>query len=458
MSAWHGLSRRSFVTGVGSALALGVPWELLRAEVVPTLSLLPFLARPTRNSILVNARNGHMDAEVLLEFRPLRSRDSPGASGASDWIASGSKRSVEAGEFVDWDVGGLEAGAAYEYRVQMALAGGDPLPVATGRFTTQRTGEDSFTAALMTDAHTGAFHDGQAPIQVLDEVTRNVRQDRPEFVLALGDNVAWPTSRNLPQTDDVGARRAYDMYRRHTAPLTTSCPHFGLIGNWEGETGKVPEASSDLVAAVRHQYTPGPNDQTYAQGGSPNEDYYAFDWGPVLFVVLNVQSYTEPSGEAASVRDDVTIVEDWTLGGVQFEWMERVLKESDHPFKFICIHHAVGGNAANETETLYGRGGGRAANVGEQGLVHEMMQDLGVQIFFHGHDHVFVDQVVDGIHYTMPGSCGAPWRFGREITGYRRHWADAGHGRLIVRPDQATVEFVSQAGQVIHEFAVTPGR
>jgi len=443
---------------VGSARALGVPWELLRAEVVPTLSLLPFLARPTRNSILVNARNGHMDAEVLLEFRPLRSRDSPGASGASDWIASGSKRSVEAGEFVDWDVGGLEAGAAYEYRVQMALAGGDPLPVATGRFTTQRTGEDSFTAALMTDAHPGAFHDGQAPIQVLDEVTRNVRQDRPEFVLALGDNVAWPTSRNLPQTDDVGARRAYDMYRRHTAPLTTSCPHFGLIGNWEGETGKVPEASSDLVAVVRHQYTPGPNDQTYAQGGSPNEDYYAFDWGPVLFVVLNVQSYTEPSGEAASVRDDVTIVEDWTLGGVQFEWMERVLKESDHPFKFICIHHAVGGNAANETETLYGRGGGRAANVGEQGLVHEMMQDLGVQIFFHGHDHVFVDQVVDGIHYTMPGSCGAPWRFGREITGYRRHWADAGHGRLIVRPDQATVEFVSQAGQVIHEFAVTPGR
>jgi hypothetical protein len=85
-----------------------------------------------------------------------------------------------------------------------------------------------------------------------------------------------------------------------------------------------------------------------------------------------------------------------------------------------------------------------------------MMQDLGVQIFFHGHDHIFVDQVVDSIHYTMPGSCGAPWRFGREITGYRRRWADAGHGRLIVRPDLATVEFVSQAGQVIHEFSVTP--
>jgi hypothetical protein len=52
-SGRQGVSRRSFVTGVSSALALGVPWELLRAEVVPTLSLLPFLARPTTCSILV---------------------------------------------------------------------------------------------------------------------------------------------------------------------------------------------------------------------------------------------------------------------------------------------------------------------------------------------------------------------------------------------------------------------
>ena len=101
-------------------------------------------------------------------------------------------------------------------------------------------------------------------------------------------------------------------------------------------------------------------------------------------------------------------------------------------------------------------GGGRAAKVGEQRLIHEMMQDLGVQIFFHGHDHVFVDEVVDGVHYTMPGSCGAPWKFGRDITGYRRHWADSGHGRLTVRPDRATTEFVNQAGQVIHEFTVLP--
>ena len=451
MSPWHrGVSRRSFLTGVSSALALGVPWELLRAEVVPTLSLLPFLARPTTSSILVTAQNGHMDARASLQIR------SRGESGPDSWMDAQQARSVSAGEFLNWNLQGLAAGSGYEYQVLMATQGGDPAAVATGTFTTQRTGETGFTAALMTDAHTGTFIEGNRPIEVLDDVVRNVRRERADFVLALGDNVAWPTSRNSPQLDDVGATRAYDMYRRHLAPLSMSCPHFGLIGNWEGESGKVPADSAARVAAVRHKYTPNPDDRTYGQGGSPNEDYFAFDWGPVLFVMLNVQSYTTPSGEKASARDDVTVVEDWTLGTDQFSWMEAVLRASDHPYKFICCHHAVGGNAANETETLYGRGGARAAEVGEQRLIHEMMQDLGVQIFFHGHDHVFVDEVVDGVHYTMPGSCGAPWKFGRDITGYRRHWADSGHGRLMVRPDRATVEFVSQAGQVLHEFTVLP--
>ena len=52
---------------------------------------------------------------------------------------------------------------------------------------------------------------------------------------------------------------------------------------------------------------------------------------------------------------------------------------------------------------------------------------------------------------------GAPWKFGREITGYRSYWPDSGHGRLTVRPNLATVEFVSQQGRVFHRFAVEPG-
>lgn len=441
------LSRRSFLSGVTGAVALGLPGKVVGSERVPMLSLLPFLARPTERSIVVNARNGHADADAHLEFRPW---------GEGQWMPSGPELRVAAGDFLDWKLEGLEPASSYQYRVRMAVPGGDPGAVAQGRFTTQRAGESTFRAALITDAHTGAFVDGTGPIEVLDEVVRNVRMDRPDFVIALGDNVAWPTSRNSSQLDDVGATRAYTMYRRHIAPLSMACPHFGLIGNWEGETGKVPAASAARVGDVRRRFTPNPDHETYEWGGSVNEDYYAFDWGPVLFVVLNVQSYTTPSGEQPTPRDDVTVVEDWTLGPEQWSWMEQTLGASDHPFKFVCIHHAVGGNAGNDTETLYGRGGPRAAEVGEQRLLHELMQDSGVQIFFFGHDHVFVDELVDGIHYSLPGSCGAPWKFGTEVTGYGRYWGDSGHGRLTVRPDEARVEFVNQAGQVIHEYAVGP--
>ena len=439
------LSRRSFLTGL---TALGVPRRGARGRVAPDLFLPPFLARPTSTSLLVNARNGSSDATARLITRPV---------GFPEWAAVGADRAAPAGDFVTWSVEGLEAATTYEYRVLLATPGEPPTnAAAAGNFTTQRVGEVGFMAALTTDAHTGSFPEDTFPVAILDDVVRNVAADRPDFMIALGDNVAWSTSREQAQPNDRGARFAYDMYRRHLGPLSPSCPHFGLIGNWEGESGKFPDESQNLVAAVRRQFTPNPDHRTYRQGGSPNEDYFAFDWGPVLFVALNVQTYSEPAGPLPGPLDDVTRIEDWTLGAEQMFWLERVLAGSDHPFKFVCIHHAVGGNAGNAFETLYGRGGPRAARVGEQAVLHEMMREFGVQIFFFGHDHVFLDEVVDGIHYALPGSCGAPWKFGPEITGYRSYWSDSGHGRLTVRPDLATVEFVSQQGTVFHRFTVEP--
>jgi hypothetical protein len=329
--------------------------------------------------------------------------------------------------------------------------------VAGGTFFSQRTGEESFTAALITDPHTGTFPESSPQVKVMDAVVRNVGHDNPEFAIALGDNVAWSNSRGQVQETKDGAERAYEMYRRHVGPLTASCPHFSLLGNWDGETGKFPQASVDVVRAVRHRFLPNPDERTYPQGGSAGQDYYAFTWGPALFVILNVQSYTRASTPLALPRDaDVVRVEDWTLGVAQISWLERTLKASDHPFKFLCIHHTVGGNVGNTGDTLYGRGGARAARVGEQGSVHQLMVDHGVQAFFYGHDHVFVDDVVDGIHYALPGSFGAPWHFGTQTTGYERFWNDSGHALLNVSPKAARVDYVNQAGSVFHSFTMAP--
>ena len=68
-------------------------------------------------------------------------------------------------------------------------------------------------------------------------------------------------------------------------------------------------------------------------------------------------------------------------------------------------------------------------------MVHDMMMRHGVQIFFYAHDHVFTDMVVDGIHYTLPGSAGAPWKFTAARPATRRYWPDSGYGRVTVSPD-----------------------
>ena len=83
-----------------------------------------------------------------------------------------------------------------------------------------------------------------------------------------------------------------------------------------------------------------------------------------------------------------------------------------------------------------------------------MLQRYGVQIFFYGHDHVFTDMVVDGVHYTLPGSAGAPWKFIESETGYTDYLPDSGYGRVSVDPNHVQVDFVALGGNVLRTFTV----
>ena len=79
----------------------------------------------------------------------------------------------------------------------------------------------------------------------------------------------------------------------------------------------------------------------------------------------------------------------------------------------------------------------------------------GVQIFFYAHDHVFTDMVVDGIHYTLPGSAGAPWKFTdvrdrlHDLLARFRIWAR--HRQLRTR---VQVDFVAMGGGVIASYSL----
>jgi hypothetical protein len=251
---------------------------------------------------------------------------------------------------------------------------------------------------------------------------------------------------NAPPPDSSWARLGYLNYRRLLGDTVGQAAHFPVIGNWDGESGCNTPDEIARSMSQRLLYAPGPGPDTYPEGGSANGDYYAFTWGDALFVVLNVMTYT-PTCHLLGY--DPGLPDDWTLGAAQLAWLEQTLAHATSKWRFLFIHHTVGGAAGDAEDTAYGRGGGQAAYVGEQARIHAMMLQYGVQIFFYAHDHVFTDMVVDGIHYLLPGSAGAPWKFDSSETGYAHYWPDSGYARVEVGPDRAEVDLVSIDGDVL---------
>jgi hypothetical protein len=192
-----------------------------------------------------------------------------------------------------------------------------------------------------------------------------------------------------------------------------------------------------------------------------------------LFVVLDVYRY--------ATADSSPGLWDWTLGAQQYEWFRQTLERSHAKFKFVFAHHVRG----------YGRGGVATAKSFEWGgyenngttwgftarrpgwamPVHQLMVAHGVTIFFQGHDHLFAQELLDGIVYQeVPMPSDSTYEIGwlanaDAYTGVTLR--GAGHLRVTVAPELAKVEFVSaylprdtsanrHNGDVAFSYAVPP--
>lgn len=372
-------------------------------------------------------------------------------------------------DVVAFEVGGLRPATRYGYRMVRGTT-----ELADGSFTTARPPGQAFSFDVITDTHVFvrdfsprelarypldpdelAEYSAQKAHaeQVLPRVAANVAADAPDFLVHLGDVIDLHGLGNFndPPPDASFIRRGYLDYRRLLGALPTRVPHVLAIGNWDGENGDYPRADIEAARAQRRLYLPNPGPATYPEGGGPNDDWFAWTWGDALFVVLNVMTYTTTSHRLWS---DPGAPDDWTLGADQLQWLEATLARSSARWKMIFVHHAVGGAGPDEVSAAYGRGGGLAAHVGEQARVHALMREHGAQIFFYGHDHVFTDMVVDGIHYTLAGRAGTNWLFGSETLGYPVVWRDSGHVRVHVEPTSLRVELVNLEREVLHAYRI----
>ena len=352
---------------------------------------------------------------------------------------------------------GLSPSARYYYRVKSAPADA----VAPNRaFHTQRPVGESFVFTLTTDAHLipGNPRKESSPFH---QTMSLVHREAPDFHITLGDETMThgPAYNARSQSE---ADAAYVNWRLHYADIARAAPVFFALGNHEGE-GWIGEgfgfsrAMATQCRQARLSYVASPNRETYPQGGGPEGNYFSWNWGDALFVVLDPYTYspTKPSSP-----------EDWTLGPDQLSWLEGVLKSSTQKWKLLFQHQLIGGSTYAQhygkwgPYANYGRGGATLAHIGEQAAIHQLMLRYDGTIIFKGHDHVYVDETRDGLHYITCGRLSRP----RQPGWARRDDFQAlypggfevakGYLRVAVAPAALEVKYIDYAGQTLHSTTV----
>jgi predicted phosphodiesterase len=403
----------------------------------------PYLGRVTTTSALLNIVPSGIGDQYKVVY------GSQAEAEAAAWRHS-APVTTESQSPIIIQLTGLKPDTVYQYRLMVRSNDQETFrSLGSYQFRSQRVLSGPFSFALFSDAHITSGRDER--IQKLSEISASISARKPEFVAMLGDNIQTFSSHGGPMEKRAYGPYLYNRYRYGLGDLPANVPSYFVLGNWEGENGWHPEVMRTWARESRMNYIPNPLPDTYPQEGGDYGDYYAFSWGDLLCIVLNVTGYTKTDhaiGSKIGERDD------WTLGTEQKSWLLKTLKSAKEGLKVIFIHHTVGGGSPDDLNARYGRGGGHSALVGEQALLHQWMQEYKVQALFYGHDHVMTDISADGIHYVCVGSAGAPWKFTTQETGYKNYWSDYGYTWVDVRENGMDISFVASDNRVLHQYSI----
>ena len=475
------------------------------------------LGRPTDASVTANIIPDAA-GEAYLEYGPSSGQYTTGQT---------SHFSCVSGQPAEVVMNGLSGDTRYYYRLQFKATGSNDWAAgAEHAFRTQRAPGDTFTFTIVADSHLGQYG-GQTDFQksMYQQTLLNVKNEDPDFHIDLGDTSAMDPSPLGTGMTDAEAKAAWYVQRPFLGLIGDSIPTYLVLGNHENEEGwnwddtfTAPDKSLALVGmTARKLYFPNPVPDGFYTGntdplpsafaaatGSPDhEDYYAWTWGDALFVVLDPYHYsmTWPSeggtyggegqdGEVGGTRWD------WTLGKQQYDWLAQTLKDSDAEYKFVFSHHETGG------DNPYGRGGIKSAGYYEWGgknadgswgfsahrpgwgvdaehpdgtPIHQLMVENGVTAYFHGHDHAYAYEKLDGVVYQ---ECPKPDEASPVETSYLvesaadggDHYPNgvklpaSGHMRVTVSPTAGvTVDYVKTYvdssgtnGEIARSYTILP--
>ena len=375
---------------------------------------------------------------------------------------------------------GLQANTRYVYQLHTRSKGSEKFHVsAEGAFRTARAAGSAFVFTVQADPHL----DFGIDLEIYKKSLANVLKSQPDFQVDLGD-----TFMTDKRTDYRDALPQYIAQRYYFGLTGKSVPLFLVLGNHDGEKPD-KNGGEDMALwsnAQRKKYFPNPEPNAFYSGNVAShpragllQDYYAFEWGDALFVMLDPYWFGREPG-----RDG----DNWsrTLGREQYLWLQRTLKTSRTKFTFIFTHNLVGG------ETREGRGGSEAAAYFEWGgrdldgrdsfaknrpdwaaPIHQLLMERhGGVVVFHGHDHLYAQQEKDGVIYQLvpqPGHSRFDNIRSAEEYGYKSGVIQGASGmlRISVSPEKSLVEYVRaypdsaedesrHTGVVTHRYTVSP--
>ncbi len=401
------------------------------------------LGRPTDRSIVVNiiAASG---MEAFIEYGLV----------SGNYIQKSQTFTSLNGEPIEILINSLSPNTRYYYRNNFKLLGS--LEFAKGpehSFFTQRASDATFTFDLQADPHMDANSDPS----VYNRTLQAEAYDRPDFIIDLGDTfMTEKFAANQEQVD-----RRYIETRAFLDIPGGSSPVFLVNGNHEGEFGWVFSSANQSNNAywaikARKLYYPNPYPDGFYTGSLSqdpivglHENYYSWSWGNALFVVLDPYTYSNDFKRTGTMWDS-------TIGNEQYQWFKKTLESSNATYKFVFEHHVLAEFRGMTTwADKFEWGGYNDKGVWEFDQLrpnwtlplHQLMVKNNVNIFFQGHDHLFCQEIKDGVVYQEVPQPSAQTRadnpdptIAGNYTG--QVFPSSGYLRVQVSPQNVSVEYI----------------
>ena len=405
------------------------------------------LGRPTNNSMTISILCDRQ-TEVYWEYGAV-----PGnyASSTPTFVAALDTPLVA--DFVN-----LKPDTKYFYRTRYRTNGATTSFAAGPEHTfhTQRLPGSTFRFTIEADPHP---YDKKGSHTLWPITLKNQLADSADFLVDLGDT--FGDDHNALTITSAEVRQLHLDDRPFFGLVCHSSPLFFCLGNHEGESGYYliqtpPNNLATYGTLWRKFYYPNPMPNGFYSGNTTVEgfgmglpqNYFAWEWGDALFVVLDSWR-----GYTASVKPRDW---EWTLGKDQYDWIKRTLETSRAKFKFVFAHHALGETRGAIAVAKLAEWGGYEADGRTWGFttnrpgwampIHQLMVKNGVNVFFQGHDHLFAQEQLDGLVYQeVPMPSDSTYTIGMlaNADAYTNNQMDgAGHLRVTVSRDSAFVEYV----------------